>query len=453
MIQTILAMIVFSCLVTSQVTADVRGNSITGNDGTVTTLKMPQLEPMYQDSSWRRLGENDSHRNHAIEHIKETKPFFSVLLATILVNITTLIGILIVIPLIIEQKWNCYKSIFWTANYQASDRKEDGRVHHDIIDPSGRRKFTLTNVFVPSFVSGAIIATIFFRLVPEAITFIQMAKVGDHDGGEEEEAEQSEILAGTITWFATSLLAGFLFPVILGALFPRSLEHQHNDKSFKDITAINNKGSIETGNTDGNESPDSPVTVATNLDTKEFFDDNVESKAHKKSSANSGSVGRENGNTEFNYRLCQSTLIGNAVHNFCDGIFIGVSFMTCSTATAISIVLFTIYNELSQEVADYFLLTRNAGLSIPRAILLNFLSGLSVIIGGLVILRAGLNEIAIGVILSFAGGVYFNIASSEYLPRVDAVVMIPKDRLLSLFFFVIGTVPIGLTLLKHDHCN
>ena len=88
----------------------------------------------------------------------------------------------------------------------------------------------------------------------------------------------------------------------------------------------------------------------------------------------------------FKLRLARSVLVGDAAHNFCDGIFIGVAFMTCSKAVAWTIVGVTIYHEVAQEVADYFLLTNHAGMSVGKALLLNFVAGVSIILGGMITL-------------------------------------------------------------------
>ena len=127
--------------------------------------------------------------------------------------------------------------------------------------------------------------------------------------------------------------------------------------------------------------------------------------------------------------------------------------MTCSTTTAITITAVTVYHEAAQEIADFILLTRHGRLSTPQALALNFLAGLSVVAGGLLVLGLDVGDMAIGVVLSFSGGVYVYIAASECLPRVEAAVGGRGDRVWSVCFFLLGVVPIGLTLLRHEHCS
>lgn len=154
-----------------------------------------------------------------------------------------------------------------------------------------------------------------------------------------------------------------------------------------------------------------------------------------------------------NKQLCASILLGDAFHNFADGVFIAAAFKSCSTGTAVSIILVTLFHEIAQELADFILLTRYAGLSVARACLFNFLSGLSVCLGGIVFLAGDPSDEATGVILAMAGGVYFNIAACETIPRLEKIVKGRADRVWTLFSVIVGTVPIGLILLNHQHCG
>lgn len=154
-----------------------------------------------------------------------------------------------------------------------------------------------------------------------------------------------------------------------------------------------------------------------------------------------------------NVSLALSILVGDAFHNFCDGVFVGVGFMLCDLSVALTIMAVTLYHEVAQEVADYFLLTRYAGLTPIKALSLNFLAGLSVVLGGIVVLASDLSDMAIGVLLSLSSGVYLYIAACECLPRVTAILKSSQDRIILLVMFAIGAIPIGLTLLNHTHCE
>ena len=116
-------------------------------------------------------------------------------------------------------------------------------------------------------------------------------------------------------------------------------------------------------------------------------------------------------------------------------------------------MMVTLFHEIAQELADSVLLTRYAGLSVLKACIFNFVSGLSVCLGGVVFLAADPSDEATGIILAIAGGVYFNVAGCETMPRMETSVKSRSDRFWALFSVILGTIPIGLILLNHQHCG
>jgi zinc and cadmium transporter len=75
-----------------------------------------------------------------------------------------------------------------------------------------------------------------------------------------------------------------------------------------------------------------------------------------------------------------AVLLGDSIHNFCDGAIIAAAFLSDTTlgvVTALAIVA----HEIPQEVGDYIVLL-NAGLSRGRALAYNALSGLAAVAGG-----------------------------------------------------------------------
>lgn len=75
-----------------------------------------------------------------------------------------------------------------------------------------------------------------------------------------------------------------------------------------------------------------------------------------------------------------SVLVGDTVHNFCDGIIIAAAFLTDASlgwVTALAILA----HEIPQEAGDYIVLL-GAGFSRGKALLYNAISGLAAVIGG-----------------------------------------------------------------------
>jgi len=77
-----------------------------------------------------------------------------------------------------------------------------------------------------------------------------------------------------------------------------------------------------------------------------------------------------------------SVILGDSIHNFCDGIIIAAAFLA-DTRLGLVTSLAIIAHEIPQEVGDYIVLL-NAGFSRARALLFNALSGLAAVAGGVV---------------------------------------------------------------------
>lgn len=75
-----------------------------------------------------------------------------------------------------------------------------------------------------------------------------------------------------------------------------------------------------------------------------------------------------------------SVLVGDSIHNFCDGILIAAAFLTDVQLGWITAIA-AIAHEIPQEVGDTIVLL-NAGFSRARALLYNALSGVAAVVGG-----------------------------------------------------------------------
>src|SRR5689334_15688079 len=108
-------------------------------------------------------------------------------------------------------------------------------------------------------------------------------------------------------------------------------------------------------------------------------------------------------------------LTGDAIHNFLDGLLIAASFMI-NTATGITATMAIALHEIPQEIGDYAILL-HGGLSKKKALGLNFLTGLTAVLGGIIGFFF-LTKITglIPYIVSIAAGGLLYIALADVLP-------------------------------------
>jgi zinc and cadmium transporter len=75
-----------------------------------------------------------------------------------------------------------------------------------------------------------------------------------------------------------------------------------------------------------------------------------------------------------------SVLVGDSIHNFCDGVIIAAAFLA-DTGLGVVTALAIVAHEIPQEAGDYIVLL-NAGFSRRKALLFNLLSGAAAVAGG-----------------------------------------------------------------------
>merc|ERR1712178_243121 len=283
----------------------------------------------------------------AVAVTSDDKPWGEAMGATILVNLSTFVGVLFVFPL---------------AAYIL-------REYPEVV-------FSLTNAFA----AGALLAAAFYLMLYEATHLIVKPTEGE-----------------STAWWGSLIIGGYLVASIVD--FCMTLIYRPEQHEPSKPLAI-----------------DSCFTPA----TKEL--DMVELNAH----------------TCFDGRSCA----------------ISAAFVGCSSSMAWGITGSTIAHELAQEIADYIVLTSpvHGNLTPVTALLLNFLSGTSVILGAIIVLASNVSNFDQGCLLAFGGGVYLQIAASECMPRVYEYAKSIELKLGSILAFSIGAIAIGLVLLKHEHC-
>ncbi len=135
-------------------------------------------------------------------------------------------------------------------------------------------------------------------------------------------------------------------------------------------------------------------------------------------------------------------LIGDAIHNFVDGMIIAAAYIVnvpIGIATTIAVVL----HEIPQELGDFGILVFG-GLSRKKALLFNFLSALTSVLGALAVYYFSMifNNVS-QFLVPFAAGGFIYIASADLLPELHKERNIQR-AFTQLCFFLLGVAIIWI---------
>lgn len=136
------------------------------------------------------------------------------------------------------------------------------------------------------------------------------------------------------------------------------------------------------------------------------------------------------------HTFAYTNLVGDAIHNFLDGLIIAASFMInipLGITTTIAIAL----HEIPQELGDFGVLVY-AGFSKLKALFFNFMTAITAVLGGLVgfFLAAGTEKIMMFLVPLAAGG-FIYIAASDLIPEIRKETHLNKS-LISFGVFLLG---------------
>lgn len=110
-------------------------------------------------------------------------------------------------------------------------------------------------------------------------------------------------------------------------------------------------------------------------------------------------------------------VLGDGVHNFIDGILIAAAFLT-DTELGLATTLAVIAHEIPQEVGD-FLVLLHAGYSKRRALLLNLVSGLASVVGGVAgYLALDSARAVVPYVIALAAASFLYIATADLMPHL-----------------------------------
>ncbi|MBI2499635.1 ZIP family metal transporter [Candidatus Woesearchaeota archaeon] len=129
-------------------------------------------------------------------------------------------------------------------------------------------------------------------------------------------------------------------------------------------------------------------------------------------------------------------LVGDAVHNFGDGVIIAASYLIDFNLGLIS-TLAIIFHEIPQELGDFAILIKS-GFSKAKALLYNFLSAVMAILGAvLTYFASNVIEGIIPYLISVAAGGFIYIAVADLLPGLHKETD-KKKLILHLLFLIMG---------------
>ena len=131
-----------------------------------------------------------------------------------------------------------------------------------------------------------------------------------------------------------------------------------------------------------------------------------------------------------------TSLIGDGVHNFIDGLLIWATYLLsipAGIATTIAVAL----HEIPQEIGDFAVLT-HGGFSRHKALGLNFLTALTAIIGAvLAIYLSGQIPGLTHFLIPFAAGHFIYIATADLIPELHKEDNLEKSTL-QILWFILG---------------
>jgi len=139
--------------------------------------------------------------------------------------------------------------------------------------------------------------------------------------------------------------------------------------------------------------------------------------------------------------LAAINIVGDAIHNFIDGVLIGASYLASPTL-GISTTIAVLFHEIPQELGDFGILI-HSGLVIRKAVLLNLASASLAIVGTLVALLAGsvAGMMMVSLLVPITAGGFVYIAAADLIPELQ------HDRSIRGLFVQASLIMLGIAVM------
>lgn len=139
------------------------------------------------------------------------------------------------------------------------------------------------------------------------------------------------------------------------------------------------------------------------------------------------------------------SLVGDAVHNFIDGLIIAASYLI-SVPIGLATTFAVVFHEIPQEIGNFGVLL-HGGFSKMRALLFNLLTALTAIVGVVIALFIGESSTqATAFLIPFATGNFIYIAGTDLIPELHKEVSFKKS-VIQFFFLILGIAFMALLLM------
>jgi len=139
-------------------------------------------------------------------------------------------------------------------------------------------------------------------------------------------------------------------------------------------------------------------------------------------------------------------LVSDGLHNFLDGLVIAAAFLV-SVPVGITTSLAIALHEIPQEIGDFGVLVYG-GFDRRQALVLNYLTQVTVVVGGVVGAVLGRSVGALPtVVLPFAAGNLIYIASSDLIPEIKGETDVRRSALYFAVFLTGIALMLGIRLL------
>ncbi|XP_052225979.1 zinc transporter ZIP12-like isoform X2 [Dreissena polymorpha] len=274
--------------------------------------------------------------------------------------------------------------------------------------------------FMLSLAVGCLVADAGLHLLPEILA---------EEKEEENDGEHDELLAAPLKKMCAFLASIYAF-FILELMLSTKHEHSHSDQNGTVAEQQRNKlNNLEQDGSQRSVTHHSPVLSAKQTNQTHQGQPQACGRTSSLDDPRCNSVSAANSNasdrisvhdTPSNIKaLAWMIIIGDGIHNFADGLAIGAAYAVTFTK-GLSISITVLCHEVPHELGDFAVLI-STGMSIKKALVLNFLSSLTAFAGLYIGLALGAQEETSKWIFSVGAGMFLYVALTDLIPECKEI--------------------------------